>query len=167
MWGSRVILPALLLTLDEYSSWRVGRVVPIIHSAVWTILCILLRSDLVAEMNKTQLNQTSFEVQRTDSMMAVYKCISSSCGRLNFLRWRRKYNLCWAVFTMESMWVSHFRSCEMVLPRNMNVSTVITVLFMMVSGRSDGGFCWSPRSSPLFWACWAPGCWDCSRQPAP
>ncbi len=26
--GSRVIFPALLLTLDEYSSWRVGRVGP-------------------------------------------------------------------------------------------------------------------------------------------
>ncbi len=28
-----MILPALLLTLDKYSSWRVGRVVPMIHSA--------------------------------------------------------------------------------------------------------------------------------------
>ncbi len=27
-----MIFPALLLTLDEYSSWRVGRVVPMIHS---------------------------------------------------------------------------------------------------------------------------------------
>ncbi len=32
--GSRVILPVLLLTLDKYSSWRVGRVVPMIRSAV-------------------------------------------------------------------------------------------------------------------------------------
>ncbi len=32
--GSRGILPALLLTLDKYSSWRVGRVVPMIRSAV-------------------------------------------------------------------------------------------------------------------------------------
>ncbi len=56
---------ALLLTLDEYSSWRVGRVVPMIRSAVRTTLCSLLRSDLVAE-----LNQTVNEVQRTDSMMA-------------------------------------------------------------------------------------------------
>uniref|UniRef100_A0A672PUV8 Synaptic Ras GTPase activating protein 1 n=1 Tax=Sinocyclocheilus grahami TaxID=75366 RepID=A0A672PUV8_SINGR len=30
--GSRVILPALLLTLDKYSSWREGRVVPMIRS---------------------------------------------------------------------------------------------------------------------------------------
>ncbi len=59
-----MILPALLLTLDEYSSWRVGRVVPMIRSAV-TTLCSLLRSDLVAE-----LNQTVIEVQRMDSMMA-------------------------------------------------------------------------------------------------
>ncbi len=62
---SRVIFPALLLTLDEYSSWRVGRVVAMIRSAVRTTLRSLLRSDLVAE-----LNQTVIDVQRTDSMMA-------------------------------------------------------------------------------------------------
>ncbi len=60
-----MILPALLLTLDEYSSWRVGRVVLMIRSAVWTTLHSLLRSDSVAE-----LNQTDIDVQRTDSMMA-------------------------------------------------------------------------------------------------
>ncbi len=60
-----MILPVLLLTLDEYSSWRVGRVVPMIRSAVRTTLRSLLRSDLVAE-----LNQTDNEVQRTDLMMA-------------------------------------------------------------------------------------------------
>ncbi len=31
-----MILAALLLTLDKYSSWRVGRVVPMIRSAVRT-----------------------------------------------------------------------------------------------------------------------------------
>ncbi len=60
-----MILSAPLLTLDEYSFWRVGRVVPMIHSAVQTTLRGLLRSDLVAE-----LNQTDIYVQRTDSMMA-------------------------------------------------------------------------------------------------
>ncbi len=59
-----MILPALLLTLDKYSSWRAGRGVPMIHSAVRTTLRSLLRSGLVAE-----LNQTVIEVQRTDSMM--------------------------------------------------------------------------------------------------
>ncbi len=59
-----MILPALFLTLDKYSSWRLGRVVPMIHSAVRTSLRSLLRSDLVVE-----LNQTVIEVQRTDSMM--------------------------------------------------------------------------------------------------
>ncbi len=59
-----MILPALLLTLDKYSSWRLGRVVPMIRSAVRTTLRSLLRSDLVAE-----LNQTVIEVQRTDSVM--------------------------------------------------------------------------------------------------
>ncbi len=62
-----MILTALLLTLDEYSSWRVGRVVPMIRSAVRTTLRSLLRSDLVAE-----LNQTVIDVQRMDSMMAEY-----------------------------------------------------------------------------------------------
>ncbi len=44
----RVILPALLLTLDKYSpgEWGQGRVVPVIRSAVQHSL---LRSDLVAE----------------------------------------------------------------------------------------------------------------------
>ncbi len=48
-----MILPALLLTLDKYSSWRVCRVVPMIRSAVWTTLRSLLRSDLVTELNQT------------------------------------------------------------------------------------------------------------------
>ncbi len=60
-----MIFPSLLLTLDNYSSWRVGRVVPMIHSALRTTLRSLLRSDLVAE-----LNQTVIGVQRTDSIMA-------------------------------------------------------------------------------------------------
>ncbi len=77
-----MIMPALLLSLDECSSWRVGRVVPMIRSAVRITLRSLLRSDLVAE-----LNQTVIDVQRTDSMMAEYNCISSSCGRLNFISW--------------------------------------------------------------------------------
>ncbi len=63
--GSRRILPAFLLTLDEYSSWRVGRVLAMIRSEVRTTPHSLLRSDLVAE-----LNQTVIDVQRMDSMMA-------------------------------------------------------------------------------------------------
>ncbi len=57
-----------------------GGVVPMIRSAVRTTLCSLLRSDLVAE-----LNQTVIDMQSTDSMMAEYNCISSSCVRLNLL----------------------------------------------------------------------------------
>ncbi len=60
--GSRVIFPAIFLTLDEYSSWTMGRVVPMICSAVQTTLRSLLRSDLVAE-----LNQTVIDVQRMES----------------------------------------------------------------------------------------------------
>ncbi len=60
-----MIFPALLLTLDEYSSWRVGRVVPMIRSAVQTTLRSLLRSDLVAD-----LKQTVIDAHRTDLIMA-------------------------------------------------------------------------------------------------
>ncbi len=91
-----MILSALFLTLDEYSSWRVGGIVPMFRSVVQTTLRILLRSDLVAE-----LNQTVIEVQRTDSMMADSNCFSSTCGRLNFLSWQRRYNLCWAFFFLQ------------------------------------------------------------------
>ncbi len=47
------------------STVQVGRVVPMIRSAVRTTLRSLLMSDLVAE-----LNQTVIDMQRTDSMMA-------------------------------------------------------------------------------------------------
>ncbi len=60
-----MILPVHLPTLDEYSTWREERVVPMIRSAVRTTLRSLLRSDLLVE-----LNQTVIDVQRTDSMMA-------------------------------------------------------------------------------------------------
>ncbi len=59
-----MILPALFLTLDEYSSWKLGKVVPMIRSAVRTTLHSLLWSDFVAD-----LNQSVIEVQRMDSMM--------------------------------------------------------------------------------------------------
>ncbi len=42
------------------------------------------------------------------------------------------------LFTMDSMWLSHFRSWEIVVPRNMNDSTAVIVLFMMVSGGRTG-----------------------------
>ncbi len=60
-----MILTAPLLALDEYSSWRGGRVVPMIRSAVRTTLRSLLRSVLV-----TELNHKVIDMQRTDSMMA-------------------------------------------------------------------------------------------------
>ncbi len=51
-----MILPAFLLSLEEYSSWRVGGVVPMIRSAVRTTLQCILRSDLVAELNQTVID---------------------------------------------------------------------------------------------------------------
>ncbi len=41
-----MILPALLLTLNEYSSWRVGRVVPMIPSAVTIPLSVVSRDTI-------------------------------------------------------------------------------------------------------------------------
>ncbi len=88
-----MILPAFLLSLEEYSFLESegggggGGFVPIIRSAVRTTL----RSNLVAE-----LNQTVIDMQRMDSMMAEQNCFSSSCGMLNegstasagpFLQW--------------------------------------------------------------------------------
>lgn len=57
---------------------------------------------------------------------------SSSWGRLNFLSRLRKNKLCCAFFLMESMWAVHFKSREMVDPRNRKVSTVDTVLLSMI-----------------------------------
>ncbi len=54
--GSRVTLPALLLNLYRYSSWRLGRVVPNIRLAFRTTLHSLLRSDLVTELNQTVID---------------------------------------------------------------------------------------------------------------
>ncbi len=51
-----MILPALLLALDEYSSWRLGRVVLMIHSAIQTTLRSLLRSVLVSKLNQTVID---------------------------------------------------------------------------------------------------------------
>ncbi len=67
-----MIFPDLFLTLDTYSSWRVGGGGGGGGGGVGGNSLSspdyppsLLRSDLVAE-----LNQTVIEVQRTDSMMA-------------------------------------------------------------------------------------------------
>ncbi len=70
------------------------------------------------------------------------RTVSAAPDRLNFLSWRRKCSLCWAFFTIDSMWLSHFRSWEIVAPRNLNESTAVTVLFMMVIAGRAG-----------FWAC--------------
>ncbi len=42
---------ALFLTLEVYSSWRLGRGAPIILSAVLTVRCSLLMSVLVANLD--------------------------------------------------------------------------------------------------------------------
>ncbi len=81
-----MILPALLLTLDKCSSWRVGRVVPMIRSAVRTTLYSLLRSDLVAELNQTdpQLlcssNHSWFVYETSSNILAIVSVsLSNPC----------------------------------------------------------------------------------------
>ena len=55
-----------------------------------------------------------------------------------FLSWSRKYILCWAFLMTVLMLDSHFRSWEIVDPRNLEDSTADTVLLSMVRGSSDG-----------------------------
>lgn len=70
-----------------------------------TLSCSLILSFCVAAPN-----QTVIEKHRTDQMTALQNCLSSSSGRPCFLRSLRNYILCWAIFRMESMCVSHSRS---------------------------------------------------------
>ncbi len=60
-----MILTALLLTLDEYSSWR-GEGVPMIRSAIRTTLRSLLRSDLVAEPDSYRSAEDGFNDGRVE-----------------------------------------------------------------------------------------------------
>ncbi len=99
MWG----VQSDFASLDKYSSWRVGRVVPMIRSAVRTTLCSLLWSDLVAE-----LNQIVIDVQRNDGRVELYQ------------------QLLWQVELPQ-------------LANDLNNSTAVTVLFMMVKGGEQGG----------------------------
>ncbi len=54
-----MILPALLLTLDKYSSWRLGRVVPMIRSAIRSATVELFQQHLC----QVELPQLAKEVQ--------------------------------------------------------------------------------------------------------
>ncbi len=51
-----MILPALLLALDEYSSWRVGGGGGFAQQSGLPSVLVLLRSDLVAELNPTVID---------------------------------------------------------------------------------------------------------------
>ena len=55
---------------------------------------------------------------------------NSSKGRLPSSH--RKYNFWWAFILTESVWEVHFRSWEIVVPRNFNESTIDTVLLRTV-----------------------------------
>ncbi len=103
--------------------------------------CSLLISDLLADPNHTVI-----EEHRTDSITAEVKLCHVRCAGWTFSVDEESTSLR-GLFTMESMWVSPFRSGEMVVPRNRNDSTAFTELFMIVRGGELGGFSWSPRSS--------------------
>ncbi len=62
--------------------------------------------------------------------------------------WWMKDSLLLGFCFLQLMWVSQFRSWEMMDPRNLYVSTAVTVLSMMLSGESAGGL--SVLSSRLF-----------------
>ncbi len=73
--GSGVNLPALLLTLDKYSSWRVGRVIPM---RVISLAYLQSLSDLV--------NCHLFSLHRVQGV--TLKCISLNviCDMFNYLK---------------------------------------------------------------------------------
>lgn len=73
-----------------------------------------------------QLNQTVIEVANTDSVVAVYMWANSSCANLNFLSVHRKYILCWTYMAIQSMLASHFRFWEIMVHRNLKVSSTIS-----------------------------------------
>ncbi len=56
-WVYGVILPAIFLTLEVYKYWRLGKSALIIVSAVLTVRCSLLISDLVDEPNQTVIDK--------------------------------------------------------------------------------------------------------------
>ncbi len=141
MWGSRVILPALLLTLDECSSWRVGRVVPMIRSAVRTTLCSLLRSDLIesADCWTRQLLTCRGRIQWWQSSTVSAAPVAgwtSSAGEGSPASAGPFHH---GLYVIVPDWLEAFRSWEIVVPSNLNDSTAATVLFMMVRGGRAGG----------------------------
>ena len=93
------------------------------------------------------LNQTVMDVQRTDWTSAEQNWISSSRGRLNFLSWFRKDILCWAVLTSVSMLDDHFRSWQIVDPRNLKVSTADTMQLSTIRGAVMEGSSWKSTVS--------------------
>lgn len=75
--------------------------------AVLMLFYSLSLSCPVADPNPTVIDMVSADHRREEAP-----------GRLNLLSCRRKYNLRWAYSWKESMWEVHFRSIEMVDPRN-------------------------------------------------
>lgn len=48
--------------------------------------------------------------------------------------WCRAYNLCRAVFAMETMLLSHFRSCEIIISMNYSIVLLHSILYAITSG---------------------------------
>ncbi len=149
MWGVRSGFSSLFLTLDKYSSWRLGRVVLMIRSAVRTTLRSLLRSDLVAELWMCR-GRIRWWQSRTDSAAPVAVWTSSAGeGRKTSAGPFSQWTQCDCPTSGVERWW-----CP---------GTWMTPLQSQCSpwwwvGGEQGDFSWSPRSSPLFWACSAPDC---------
>ncbi|XP_061692290.1 mitochondrial genome maintenance exonuclease 1 isoform X2 [Syngnathoides biaculeatus] len=77
----------------------------------------------------------------TLNYLGIVDCVArySSCDRPCFLRSRKKYILCWAFLRMELMFVPHFRSFEIVIPKNLKVLTVDTRQLDRVKGSCGEG----------------------------
>ena len=66
--------------------------------------------------------------------MVTVNWIIRLCGRLNFFRCLRKNIPCCAFLAMETMFLSHFRSLDMVLPRILSDLIVETTETLMIGG---------------------------------
>ncbi len=142
MWGSRVILTDLLLTLDEYSSWRVWRVVPMIRSAVcwgqiwwlsWTRQLLTCRGWIQWWRSRTVsaapvAGWTSSAGEGSITSAGPFsQWTQCDCPTSSPKRW-------WCT----GIWMTPLQSqcCS----------------WWWVGGEQRS-FSWSTRSSPLFWAC--------------
>ncbi len=105
-----------------------------IRSAVRTTLCSLLRSYLVVEPNHTVI-----DLQRTDSMIAEYNYIKSSCGQVELPQLTKEIQPLLGLFHNGLNVSVPLLVLGDGVAQDLNDSTAVTVLFMMVSGGGRAG----------------------------